>query len=182
MAASSLTSRLLTELLPPDMAASVRRHVLHPSSPVQSLARAASARAQSLFASTLAPALEPLADWAARALADNQGLAGLVAALAAVTAVVVVMNWLRRLVLWWTRVVLRLTLWGLVALLLSWVWSRGVMESVRDAVVVAGKVAGYLAVVRDVWVAEYNRYEGQQNVGYRTGGSGGGGRGRSSGR
>ncbi len=47
-----------------------------------------------------------------------------------------------------------------------------------NAVVLGGKVVGYLAVVRDVWVAEYNRYEGQQNTGYRAAG----GRGRSSGR
>ncbi|KAJ6446114.1 nuclear pore assembly and biogenesis domain-containing protein [Purpureocillium lavendulum] len=173
---ASLTSRLLTELLPADVAASVRRHMLHPSSPLQTVARAATARAQGL-AAALAPHVAPLADWAAGVVADNQGLAGLAVLLAVVAAVVVVMNWLRRLVMWWTRVVFRLTLWALVAVLVAWVWQRGVMESVRDAVVVGGKVAGYLAVVRDVWVAEYNRYEGQQNMGYRTGG-----RGRSSGR
>lgn len=44
-------------------------------------------------------------------------------------------------------------------------WQRGFEESARDVVLVGGKVAGYAAVVKDIWLTEYKKYEGQQNMG-----------------
>ncbi|KHO00115.1 uncharacterized protein MAM_02038 [Metarhizium album ARSEF 1941] len=142
---ASLTSRLLTELLPPEVAVSVRTHLLDP----RALA-------------SLGPVVQPLADRTAAAVADNQGVTGLVALLCAVTAVVVVMNWIRRLILWWARLVARVVFWSAAAALLAWVCNRGVVESLRDAAVVGGRVAGYLAVLKDFWWQEYERYEARE--------------------
>ena len=40
-----------------------------------------------------------------------------------------------------------------------------VQKTVKDAVVVVSKVAGYGAALKDVWISEYRRYEAQQNAG-----------------
>ena len=62
-------------------------------------------------------------------------------------------------------------------------YQRGLYETTRDLVVIGGKIGGYLAVLKDVWMAEYERYSEAQNVGGPGVGRGmGGGRGRSSGR
>ncbi|KYK59965.1 hypothetical protein DCS_01099 [Drechmeria coniospora] len=162
---TSAVARLLAELLPPDLATSVRRHVLDPSSPLRTGARQAGEQAQALLAG-LMPHVAPVGDWALRVIADNQGIAGLALLLAVLTVVVVVMNWLRRLVVWWTRLALRLVFWSVVVAVAAWVWNRGVVESLEDALDVGGRVVGYAAVLKDVWLAEYHRYESQQNSGY----------------
>ncbi|POR31996.1 hypothetical protein TPAR_07820 [Tolypocladium paradoxum] len=167
---ASLTSRLLTELLPPDVAASVRQHLLHPSSPFQAYKRLAAEQGARLLS-----ALRPLADWALQCVADNQGAAGLLVLLALLAALLVVVSWVHRFVLWWTRLALRVVFWAVAGALGAWVWNRGVVESARDAVDAVASVVGYLAVLRNVWLAEYDRYEGQQNRGY---GDRGRGRGR----
>lgn len=159
---ASLTSRLLTELLPPDLADTVRQHLLNPRAPLQIYRQKAFTYAQSAV-SAANPYVQPLADRFLSLVVDNQGVTGVVVLLAAVTAVVIVMNWLRRLVMWWTRLVMRMMFWAVVVVLVSWVWNRGVMESARDGVVLVSKVAGYLSVLKDVWLEEYDRYEGQQH-------------------
>ncbi|EFY90823.1 hypothetical protein MAC_03186 [Metarhizium acridum CQMa 102] len=158
---ASLTSRLLTELLPPDLALSVRTHLLNPRAPFQIYKQAAAAQVQTWLAS-LAPVVRPLADKVLAVAVENQGVTGLVALLCVVTATVVVMNWIRRLVLWWTRLVVRVVFWSAAVVLLAWVWNRGVMESARDAAVLGGRVVGYLAVLRDFWWQEYERYEARE--------------------
>ncbi|KID66561.1 hypothetical protein MAN_04842, partial [Metarhizium hybridum] len=168
---ASLTSRLLTELLPPDVALSVRTHLLNPRAPFQIYKQAAVAQAQAWLAA-LAPVVQPLADRVLAVAVENQGVTGLVALLCVVTATVVVMNWVRRLIMWWTRLVMRVVFWSAAAALLAWVCNRGVVESVTDAVVLGGRVVGYLGVLKDFWWQEYERYEA------REGGSSGYGEGR----
>jgi hypothetical protein len=158
---ASLTSRLLTELLPPDLALSVRTHLLNPRAPFQIYKQALLAQLQA-WVSALTPHVQPLVDKLLALVFDNQGVTGIVALLCLLTAVVVVMNWIRRLILWWTRLVLRLVFWSAVVVLLAWVWNRGVMESVADAAVVGGRVAGYLGVLKDFWWQEYERYEARE--------------------
>ncbi|KAK2589798.1 hypothetical protein QQS21_012524 [Conoideocrella luteorostrata] len=180
--AASITSRLLTELLPPDLAASVRQHLLDPRAPFQIYTQALASQLQGLL-SSLSPYVQPMVDRALAAMVDNQGATGLVVLLVLMTAVVVVMNWIRRLVMWWTRLVMQGVFWAGVVLALAWVWNRGVLESVRDAVVLASKVLGYLAVLKDFWMEEYERYEANGSGSGSGSGSGfGAARGRSSGR
>ncbi|KAK1240788.1 hypothetical protein MKX07_006221 [Trichoderma sp. CBMAI-0711] len=154
------TTNLLTSLLPPSITTLIDTHILSPSSPLQSLKRQLL-----LQASRIQPHLQPLADRALEQLSAHQAALDVLLPLATVVATVVVLNWIRRLVLWWTRLVFRAFFWALVAVFVAWVWKRGVLDSARDAAVLGAKVAGYVAVLKDVWVDEYNRYEGQQASG-----------------
>ncbi|TWU77114.1 hypothetical protein ED733_008244 [Metarhizium rileyi] len=172
---ASLTWRLLTELLPPDLALSVRTHLLNPGAPFQVYKHAALAQVQTWLAS-LAPVAQPVVDKALALAVENQGVTGIVALLCLLTAVVVVMNWVRRLILWWTRLVMRVVFWSVVVVVLAWVLRRGVAESVMDAVVFGGKVVGYLSVLKDFWWQEYERYEAREGTSRH------GGAGRASGR
>ncbi|KAG6011700.1 hypothetical protein E4U43_008163 [Claviceps pusilla] len=165
--AASLTSRFLTELLPPDLAASVRQHLLNPRAPLQIYKRQLSLHIQRALES-LQPHLQPLLDKFTELVVDNQSIMGMVLLLALLTGVVVVMNWIRRLIMWWTRLAMRAVFWACVVLVVAWVWNRGVWESVRDGVVVGGKVVGYLAVLKDFWMQEYERYEANGSRGRGT--------------
>ncbi|KAG5921335.1 hypothetical protein E4U42_005882 [Claviceps africana] len=173
--AASLTSRLLTELLPPDLAASVRQHLLNPRAPLQIYKRQLSWQLQRAMTS-LQPHIQPLLDRLAALVVDNQSLMGMVVLLALLTGLVVVMNWIRRLVMWWTRLAMRAVFWAGVVLVVAWVWNRGVWESVRDGVVVGGKIVGYLTVLKDFWMQEYERYEANGSRGRGTRGRSSSGR------
>lgn len=161
---------LLAGLLPPELAGPVRQHLLHPQSPLQTGGRHVIAYARAAAAA--------VADLALGLAAENQGLAGGLALLALLTAVLVVAHWISRLVMWWTRFVLRLASWAVVVALAAWVWNRGPAASVRDAAVLVGRLLGYLTLLKDVWLQEYNRYEGQRR--HETRGGGHGARDRSS--
>ncbi|TFB06117.1 hypothetical protein CCMA1212_001897 [Trichoderma ghanense] len=152
----TLATQLLTSLLPPNIATLIQTHILSPSSPLQTLKRHLLLQAAHL---------QPLADRLLDKLSSHQAALDVLLPLATVVATVVVLNWIRRLVLWWTRLVFRAFFWAMVALFVAWVWNRGFLESARDAAVLGAKVAGYVAVLKDVWVDEYKRYEGQQASG-----------------
>ncbi|PTB64456.1 hypothetical protein BBK36DRAFT_1143273 [Trichoderma citrinoviride] len=154
------TTHLLTSLLPPTVATLIDTHILSPTSPLQALKRHLLLQAR-----RLQPAVQPVLDRALEQLSSHQAALDVLLPLATVVATVVVLNWVRRLVLWWTRLVFRALFWALVAVFAAWVWNRGVVESARDAAVLGAKVAGYVAVLKDVWVDEYKRYEGQQASG-----------------
>ena len=76
--------------------------------------------------------------------------------------------------LFWMRLAFRLLGWSLVILLLATAWQRGLEQSAQDVFAAAMRVMGYAAVVRDVWVREYERYQEQE----RMSGARGTGRGR----
>lgn len=65
---------------------------------------------------------------------------------------------------------MRVAMWGILVALAAWVWERGVWESVRDVVILGGKVGGYMAVLKEVWLSEYNKYEAQQGMGNKRSG------------
>lgn len=155
------TMSALASILPPETVKYLQTYVLAPDSPGQLLLHRAG-RAASGAASAAAPHVTPWVDALLGTMADNQGATGLVVALAVVTAVVVVMNWLRRLVMWWTRLAARIALWAVVALVVAAAWERGLARTTRDLVIASSTLAGYLASLRDVWVREYNHYDSQR--------------------
>lgn len=105
-------------------------------------------------------------------MAENQGVVGSAIGLLLLALAVIVLNWIRRIMLWWTRLTMRIATWAAVIALAAWVYERGVFESVKDVVVVGSKVGGYLAVLKEVWLDEYNKYEAQQGMGGRSAGRG----------
>ncbi|KAF5023305.1 hypothetical protein F66182_4613 [Fusarium sp. NRRL 66182] len=163
MESPTLATHLLSTLLPPELAESIQKHILHPGSPVQVIVQNVLVQAQNLV-DTAAPLLEPLFDRIMIALAENQGLVGVVASLAVLATVLVVLNWIRRLLMWWTRLAMRVAMWAVLFAIGAWIWERGVFDSARDMAVVGGKIVGYLAVIKDVWLQEYDRYEAQQGM------------------
>jgi len=59
---------------------------------------------------------------------------------------------------WWFKVMVRITFWAVVVLLVSAVWQRGVGRTVDD-------LMGWGRELGDVWWREYRRWEGYQNHG-----------------
>lgn len=88
----------------------------------------------------------------------------MIASLVVLATVVIILNWIRRLLMWWTRMAMRIATWAFLLALAAWIWERGVFESARDMAVMGGKIVGYLAVIKDVWLQEYDRYEAQQGM------------------
>ncbi|KAK7426407.1 hypothetical protein QQZ08_007162 [Neonectria magnoliae] len=172
MESPSLTTHLLSAFLPADLVDSIHTHVLHPHAPLQVLKRNAIIQAQRAFNAAW-PLVQPLFERLLDAMAENQGLVGVIASLLVLATVLVVLNWIRRLLLWWTRLTLRIVSWAAVIAAAAWIWDRGVFTSARDVAVVGGKIVGYLALLKDVWVDEYNRYEAQQGMGGAPGRSSG---------
>ncbi|KAH9908738.1 hypothetical protein F4778DRAFT_718537 [Xylariomycetidae sp. FL2044] len=87
-----------------------------------------------------------------------------------------------RTMLYVTRLAFRMVFWAAVVAGLAVVWQRGPEKTARDVVVVVSKLAGFAAVIKDIWLSEYRKYDAQ---GRGSGGSSAAGRGagsRSSGR
>ncbi|EHK16823.1 uncharacterized protein TRIVIDRAFT_65432 [Trichoderma virens Gv29-8] len=162
--AEPVVKQLLASFLPPDVVALIETHILDPRSPIQILKRQALALARR-GASTVTPLVQPVAERGMAVLAEHQGALDLLLPLATIVATLVVLNWIRRILLWWTRLAMRAVLWAALVALAAWVYNRGVLVSARDAAVVGAKVMGYIAVLKNVWLDEYKRYEGQQASG-----------------
>ncbi|CEI64073.1 unnamed protein product [Fusarium venenatum] len=159
----NMATHLITALLPPELAESVQKHILHPRSPVQVLARNVLVQVQKVI-DTAIPIIEPILDRVMILLAENQGLVGVIASLLVLATVVIILNWIRRLLMWWTRLAMRIVTWAFMFALAAWIWERGVFESARDMTVIGARILGYLAVIKDVWLQEYDRYEAQQGM------------------
>ncbi|EPE31556.1 hypothetical protein GLAREA_12312 [Glarea lozoyensis ATCC 20868] len=69
-----------------------------------------------------------------------------------------VLDTFRRMLLWWTRLVMRLMFWGVLGLVGAMVSQRGLERSVRDLV-------GWGEEISAVWMREYRRWEGYQQQG-----------------
>ncbi|KAI0161712.1 hypothetical protein GGR52DRAFT_136934 [Hypoxylon sp. FL1284] len=164
----------LKGLLPEQTLEQLQFQLQNPQSAAQALLRQATLlfrRATTLFY----PLLAPLAARALQAARDSPDAVVLVAALAAFVFVLRVIALLHRAVLMATRLAFRLLGWALVAALVAAVWRRGPDAALRDLVVVLGKLAGYAAVVRDIWWSEYQKFDAQTRSGGAAPGGGMGG-------
>jgi hypothetical protein len=111
------------------------------------------------------PFLEPLLDRVARALNNSPDFVVLIFVLIVAAIVLQLLVWVRRVIMWWTNLAFRLVFWLCLGLFISMVWQRGFEASLRDAVVIGGKIMGYAAVVKDIWLREYRKYEAQTRAG-----------------
>lgn len=145
----------------------LQTHLLGPSSTLQTLKRH--------LVSLVAPLAAPLLARLDHILTSSPDVVLLVATVLLVVLVVQVLAWVRRVVAWFTALLLRVVFWSAVAAGLAFVWQRGPEQTARDAVVVVSKIVGFGAAMKDVWVSEYRRYEAQGGVHQaRVGGAGGG--------
>jgi uncharacterized protein YggT (Ycf19 family) len=67
-----------------------------------------------------------------------------------------VLNFIRRVMVFWFRLCVRLAFWAVVVLVISAVWQRGLQRTMEDLV-------GWGMELRDVWQKEYKRWDGYQN-------------------
>lgn len=153
--------RILNILLPAQVTAYIHQHALRPDAPLQIYLTQAKVQA-SRAADKAYPYIQPQVERLVDAMEGSPTASSVVVPLVILTVAVIVLNWIRRMVMWWTRMAFRLVFWATIVALGAWVWNRGIEASLRDTFVLGGKIVGYCAVVKDIWVAEYKRYEDQQ--------------------
>lgn len=158
-------SRFVTSFLPPDAAAFVHQHALRADAPLQvyfNQARVSATRSTAKLYPYVQPYVEKLLE-----VTGGSEAAGLLVPLAILAVAFIVLNWIRRALLFWTRLAMRAVFWASLVALAAWVWQRGLEASARDVVYAGGKIAGYATVVKEIWLSEYKKYEGQQNMGHK---------------
>ncbi|KAK0389564.1 hypothetical protein NLU13_3139 [Sarocladium strictum] len=173
---ASVASTVLYSLLPPEIAGFIHKNILDSRSPFQVVLSQIVLQVRN-FINLVAPHFDRLLTQAGIDLSGTN-ITGVVAVAALVITVLAVLDYVRRMIFWWTRFTFRIVFWAIVVGAAALVWERGLMESAKDAAVLGGHVLGYAAGVKDHWMAEYERYEQQQQQHTMMGG----GRGRSSGR
>lgn len=151
----------------------LNQHVLNPSSPLQTLRRQFADLLSTLYNEIMAPLLQPVLDRLAQALNNSPDVVILAVAVVVFLLALQVLLWVRRLVAWFTALVLRLVFWSSVVVVIAVIWQRGPDQSAKDLAAIVGVVTGYGSLVyrytRDVWLREYERYEAQQSRGAAAG-------------
>jgi len=108
----------------------------------------------SIYAS-LYPTLLPFLNRLALFAQDSPALVSVGVLLLFLLIAVQILGFIKRVLVWWFKLVVRITLWGLLAVLIGVVWQRGVGRTVADA-------AGWGQELGEVWWREYRRWEGYQ--------------------
>ncbi|KAK3298985.1 uncharacterized protein B0H64DRAFT_386780 [Chaetomium fimeti] len=157
------TLSMLTDILPPETLtylAQLQTTLLSPTGPLQTL-RDALAHLTAMLTPLFTAAIDRLVTL----LSASPNVVA--AAVLVVLAIVIlqILSLVRRVVLFWTRVAFRLVFWAGVALVVSWAWQRGMERSLRDAAVVGGKAAGWLAGAGQAWWQEYEKAQLAQQQG-----------------
>jgi hypothetical protein len=131
---------------------------------------------------TIQPVVSPIIERAVRSLQDSPDVVFFGFLLAVLFAAFQILIWVQRTISFFTRLAFRAVLWTCIGLALMAVWQRGPEAVARDVVVVVSKLIGYAAVVKDIWLSEYQKYDAQTRAGAGAGAGplgGGGGRGSS---
>lgn len=138
--------------------------MLAPSTPFQTVLRAAHS-AISRGVAVVWPAVSPMVSRAGATLSERLGDSPDVVfvgfALAVAFLFLQVFLWMHRVMMFWTRLVTRMIFWSLIAMVVAMVWQRGPEAVLRDVAVFSGRAAAYATVVKDIWLAEYDRYDAQ---------------------
>ncbi|KAI1386217.1 uncharacterized protein F4822DRAFT_409313 [Hypoxylon trugodes] len=164
----------LQGILPEQTIELLRAHIQDPQSLLPALYQQTASFASKITA-FLSPLLAPLFARLLQALHDSPDLVILGVVLAAIVLALQIVSWIHRTMMYVTRLAFRLLGWALVFALVAVVWRRGPEATVRDLVVVVSKIAGYVAVVKDIWWVEYQKFEAQTRQGGTMGGAAGAG-------
>jgi len=149
-------------LLPSSLATFLKHNVLHPDSPIQVVGRGFSNTITTMAIPTMASAFAPVWDLVAQLRADHPEAFGLALFTLFLSAFLVAMTIIRRLIMWWTRVVFNLFLLGIVVMMVAAVWEKGVFDSFKLLVVMGSWAAGWAAGVGRHFWAEWERYAREQ--------------------
>ncbi|KAK6842087.1 hypothetical protein PG990_005925 [Apiospora arundinis] len=146
-------------------------NVLHPQTPLQVLGRSVYQRAQQAFEMAV-PVVQPLVNRAVTALSDSPDIVIVGALLVFIVAALQFLFWVQRVVLFWTRMTMRLIFYAILAGALAVVWQRGPEAAIRDIVIFVSKIAGYATLLKNFWLSEYERYDAQTKNGRGMSGAG----------
>ncbi|KAI1325768.1 hypothetical protein F5Y16DRAFT_377138 [Xylariaceae sp. FL0255] len=154
----------LQGLLPEQTVQLLHDHVIHPSSTLRTLSSyflLSMAQVISTLKPIIAPIAAPLADRALRALQDSPDLAVLIFVLACLGFAFYLMILVQRTIKYMTRLAFTALFYMLVGLVVMAIYQRGLEATIKDLVVVVSKMFGYAAVVKDIWLSEYQKYDAQ---------------------
>ncbi|KAF3016753.1 hypothetical protein G7054_g11490 [Neopestalotiopsis clavispora] len=159
----------LDGVLPEQTLQFIADHVLARGAPLQTVLRSLHTLLNGTVAA-LYPILQPVLVRVGTMLSDSPDFVFVLSLVAIFFAALQTLLWVHRVMMFWTRLMGRLLLWSLVAAVLAMAWQRGPEAVIRDAVVFVSKAAGYAALVKDIWLAEYNKYDAQtKNSGRKVG-------------
>jgi hypothetical protein len=147
----------------------MRSYALHPPSPLQAFKSVSTSQFQ-----RLADMMSPVLDRLTQALHRSPDIVVLAFFLTMLFLTIQILNWARRVVMFWTRMALRLVFWSAIIALGAMVWQRGLEATARDMMTIGQQLIGYAAMVRDIWMREYQKYEAQERAGRAAGRSGAG--------
>lgn len=106
--------------------------------------------------SRLYPVVLPYLNRLAVLAQDSPAVISFGALLLLLVITVQIVNFVHRVIMFWTKLVMRLMFWAAVAVLIATVWQRGLGRTVDD-------VSQWGDELRTVWWKEYRRWEGYQN-------------------
>lgn len=147
----------------------LHQHILHPSSPFQLICRHAlttTYRAATVMHPLITTLLSPLTtpsspDGGPPATPSGASLT-LLTSVAILLVALIILDTLRRLIAWGTRLALRVVFWAAVVAVAAMVWERGLLETVKGLIVWAGRVWGWSTGMVDVWGRELKRWEEEE--------------------
>ncbi|KAI1352314.1 hypothetical protein F5Y01DRAFT_280516 [Xylaria sp. FL0043] len=169
----------LQGILPEQTLQLLHDHVLHPSSTLRTISTQIllTTRQAALI---LQPLLAPLLDRGIRLVNDSPDFVFIGLVLTLLFMAFQVLLWVQRTISFFTRLAFRAVLWMVIGLVLMAIWNRGPEAFIADLVLVARRLVVYAAMVKDIWISEYQKYDAQTRAGAGAGGAGGafgGGRG-----
>ena len=108
------------------------------------------------------PIILPYLNRAAVLAQDSPGIITVGVLLLFLLIAMQILNFIRRVMMFWIRLITRVMFWGVVVLMVAAVWQRGVGRTVDD-------IAEWGRELNEVWWREYRRWEGYQKQAQRGG-------------
>ncbi|KAK1781091.1 hypothetical protein QBC45DRAFT_77595 [Copromyces sp. CBS 386.78] len=155
--------QLLTGVLPDPYLSLARQHLLSPDSTLQSFKRHIMSTVEA-FISTLIPILQPLVERLTAYIYASPDVVILAGVLLLLVMVLQVLSWMRRVLMFFTRLAFTLVFWAGMAAVASWVYRRGVEQSASDAMFWASRASGYGLGIWNFFMTEWQRYEAQDKA------------------
>ncbi|KAK4230755.1 hypothetical protein QBC38DRAFT_468730 [Podospora fimiseda] len=147
--------------LPPELLLFVNTHILDPSSPFQAFLRHSTV-VFSAATARLLPFIGILIDHFTNLVGENPNIFSGVVIIVLAYVTIQIISFAKRVMLFWTRLAMRLLLWAWVALFISVMMQRGFTTSVTEIVGWVWSVYGMISKVVAIWVREYQAVRAQQ--------------------
>ncbi|KAI1106988.1 hypothetical protein F4804DRAFT_329735 [Jackrogersella minutella] len=155
---------VLQGILPEQTLELLQDHLQNPQTALQAVWRQTSLAANKL-GTALSPLFAPVLARALQALHDSPDIVVLAFVLGTFVMMLQIVAWVHRTMMYVTRLAFRMMGWALVFAILAVLWRRGPETAVRDVAVFVGKLAGYAALVKDIWLSEYKKFDAQTKRG-----------------